>query len=247
MSALVLVGLLLVGAKPSQPVSLPMPPPPAAKPKPPPEPAPDPAPPPPPAAKAEAPKPAAGTLLSKIRISGGLGPAFTLGEGVAPLGSTPVWLRGSLRATLDLAHLGPGELQILAPISVQGTGFRQTVFGFLVAGSLFGTDVMPSVRYQAEVMKDLALFAELGLGFAFYQVTLQQQFTGYQTAGASGFGVRVGAGVEYQLLDQLRLLIQPMEVTSLTVSSTVTQNGMTVTTTTGTSQWSMLFGAVVPL
>jgi hypothetical protein len=133
------------------------------------------------------------------------------------------------------------------PIGVQGAGFRQTILGFLVAGSLFGLDVMPSARYQAEVIPDLTLFAEFGLGFGFFQVTLQQQFVGYQTAGAGGFGVRIGAGLEYRLLDQVRLLLQPMEVNSFTITSTVTQNGQPVTTTVGSSQWSMILGAAVPL
>jgi hypothetical protein len=231
MSALVLVGLLLVGAKPSKPVSLPMPPPPAVKPKPPPEPEAAPAPAPAPAAevKAEAPRQVAAgrTLLSKMRFSGGVGPGFSLSSGGTSIQgvNNPVWLRGTVRATLDLAHVGPGDFQVMVPISLQGTAFRWNVLGLIIAGSMFGADVMPSARYQAEVFPDLSLFGELGLGFGLFQLTIQQQFLGYQSAGAGGFGVRIGAGIEYRVLDQIRLLVQPLELTALTVSSTVTQNG----------------------
>jgi hypothetical protein len=251
MSALVLVGLLLVGAKPSKPVSLPMPPPPAVKPKPPPEPEAAPAPAPAAEVKAETPKHAAGerTLLSKLRLSGGVGPGFSLSSGGTTIQgvNNPIWLRGTLRATLDLAHVGPGDLQAMVPISLQGTAFRWNFLGVIIAGSMFGADVMPSARYQAEVLPDLSLFAELGLGFGIFQVTIQQQFVGYQSAGAGGFGVRVGAGIEYRVLDQIRLLVQPLELTALTVSSTTTQNGQTITTTGNASQFSMIFGAAVSL
>ena len=118
MSALVLMGLLLMGAKPSKPASLPMPPPPAVKPKPP-EPEPAPAPPP---QETKPARPAGGPLLSKIRLSGGVGPGFSLQGQLTPSGGTPVWLRGSVRATLDLLRAGPGDLQVMVPIALQGTG-----------------------------------------------------------------------------------------------------------------------------
>jgi len=246
MSPLVLIGLLALGAKPSKaPVSLPMPPPPAVKPQPPPPPPPQAAPEPPRTAE---PAPARErSLLSRIRLCAGVGPGVSLSSGFTPDGSSPVWLRGTARATLDLMRVGPGDLQALVPIAVQGTGFRMSILGFVIQGSVFGLDVMPSVRYQAEVFPDLSLYGELGLGFGTFHTTIQQQFVGYQTASAGGFGVRLGGGLEYRLFDRLRLLLQPMELTSLTVTSTVTSNGTTVTSTASASEWSMVVGAVVPL
>jgi hypothetical protein len=253
MSPLVLIGLLALGAKPSKPpVSLPMPPPPAVKPQPP-QPPPEPPRPaePPPPAKQEPPPDRERPLFSRIRVGAGLGPGFSLGSsastGIAPQGSSPVWFRGQARATLDLMRVGPGDLQVLLPIAIQGAGFRMSVLGFLIQGSLFGLDVVPSVRYQAEVFPELSLYAELGLGFGTFQVTIQQQFVGYQTVSAGGLGVRMGGGVEYQLFDQLHLLLQPMELTTFTVTTTTTVNGMTVTSSTSASQWSLVLGAVVPL
>ncbi len=257
MSPLVLIGLLALGAKPSRPpVSLPMPPPPAVKPQPP---AP---PPPPPQAAPESPRPAEPPpskedaparqrpLLSRLRVAGGVGPGFSLSGAsgsLTPQGSSPVWLRGTARATLDLMRVGPGDLQVLLPIGIQGTSFRLSILGFVIQGSVFAFDVMPSVRYQAEIFPDLSLHAELGLGFGSFQTTIQQQFVGYQHVGAGGFGIRLGAGLEYKVFDQLRLLLQPMELTSFTVTSTVTQGGTTVTTTASAAEWAMVAGVVVPL
>lgn len=247
MSALVLMGLLLVGAKPAKPpVSLPMPPPPAVKPKPP-----DPAPAPAPAEVEQKAPPRERTLLDRIQLGAGVGPGFSLqGNAAVPTGvsgSNPIWFRGVARGSLDLLHLGPGDLQALLPIALQGAGFRITAFGFVFEGSLFAVEVMPSIRYQAEVLKDVFAFAELGVGFSGYQITIAQQFVGYQYGGASGFGVRLGAGIEYRLLDQLRILIQPVELTSVTLTTTTTQNGITVTQSAGESQYSMILGLVVPL
>ena len=251
MSPLVLIGLLVLGAKPSKPpVSLPMPPPPAVKPQPqPPPPSPEPAKPAEPAVVRAAPE-RERPLASRIRLSAGVGPGFALDSGSSGAtiqGSRPIYLRGSVRGSLDLMRLGPGDLQVLVPISVQGASFRFTILGFVVQGSIWGLDVMPSVRYQAEVYPDLSLYGEFGLGFGSFQTTIQQQFVGYQTVGAGGFGVRLGGGLEYRLLDQLRLLLQPMELTTLSVTSTVTQGGTTVTTTSTATEWSLSVGAVVPL
>ena len=126
-------------------------------------------------------------------------------------------------------------------------GFRITALGFVFEGSLFAVEVMPSARYQAELFKDIFAFAELGLGWSTYQITLAQQFVGYQYGGASGFGVRLAAGIEYRLLDQLRILVQPVELTALTLSTTTTQGGTTITQSVGESQFSMILGLVVPL
>lgn len=249
MSALVLMGLLLVGAKPAKPpVSLPMPPPPAVKPKPP-DPAPAPAP--APAEVEQKAPPRERTLLDRIQLGAGVGPGFSLqGNAAVPAGvsgSNPIWFRGVARGSLDLLHLGPGDLQALLPIALQGAGFRITALGFVFEGSLFALEVMPSIRYQAEVLKDIFAFAELGLGFGSYQISIAQQFVGYQYANAGGAGVRLAAGIEYRLLDQLRVLIQPVELTSLSLTTSVTQNGITVTQTSGVSQYSMILGLVVPL
>src|SRR6185295_5299020 len=167
MSALVLMGLLLVGAKPAKPpVSLPMPPPPAVKPKPP-DPAPAPAP--APAAKpaeVEEKAPPQRALIDRIQVSAGVGPGFSL-QSAAGLpsgvsGGNPIWFRGVARGTFDLLHLGPGELQALLPVAFQGAGFRITALGFVFEGSLFSVEVMPSVRYQAEVLENVFAFGELG-------------------------------------------------------------------------------------
>jgi hypothetical protein len=250
MSALVLMGLLLVGAKPAKPpVSLPMPPPPAVKPNPP-DPAPEPPPPPAPEV-VEQKAPAQRALIDRIQLGAGAGPGFSL-QGTTGLpsgvsGSNPIWFRGVARGTLDLLPLGPGTLQALLPIALQGAGFRINVLGFVFEGSLFAIEVMPSARYQAELLKDVFAFAELGIGWGTYQITIAQQFVGYQYAGATGFGVRLGAGIEYRLLDQLHVLIQPVELTSVGITTTVTQGGTTVTQTSQASQFSMILGLVVPL
>jgi len=253
MSALVLMGLLLVGAKPAKPpASLPMPPPPAVKPKPP-DPAPAPAPAPAAAKPAEVEEkaPPQRALIDRIQLSAGVGPGFSL-QSAAGLpsgvsGSNPIWFRGVARGTFDLLHLGPGELQALLPVALQGAGFRITAFGFAFEGSLFSVEVMPSIRYQAELLKDVFAFGELGVGFGTYQITIAQQFVGYQYGGASGGGVRLAAGIEYRLMDQLRLLIQPVELTALTLTTTVTQGGTTLTQSSSVSQFSMIGGLVVPL
>jgi len=187
------------------------------------------------------------SLASRIRLSGGVGPGFLLdssNSGVTIQGSNPVFLRGSVRASLDLMRLGPGDLLAVLPIAIQGASFRFSVLGFIVQGSIFGLDVMPCVRYQAEVVPDLTLYGEFGLGFGTLQTTIQQQFVGYQSVGAGGFGVRLGGGLEYRLLDQVRVFLQPMEVTSLSVTSTNTTGG---TNSAIATEWSMFVGAVVPL
>src|SRR5690349_9358242 len=150
MHALVLMGLLLVGAKPAKPpVSLPMPPPPAAKPKPP-DPAPPPAPAPEPAAAPAAAAvhetaPRERALIDRIQVSAAVGPSFSINGNVAVpgvSGSNPIWFRGVARGTFDLLKLGPGTLQALLPIALQGAGFRINVLGFVFEGSLFAVEVM---------------------------------------------------------------------------------------------------------
>jgi hypothetical protein len=93
------------------------------------------------------------------------------------------------------------------------------------------------------VFPEVALFAELGLGFGNYSVTIQQQFVGYQTVSAGGIGVRLGAGAEYDLGGSLKLLLQPLELLTLSATTTQTVNGMTVTSTSSASQWALILGA----
>jgi len=231
MSTLLVIGLVLL-AKPAAPSRAPAPP--REEPRPAPA-----------ATPAPAPAPPERSLLSRIQIGAGVGSGFSLSSGSSGLtgsGSPPPWVRGSIRGTLDLMRAGPGDLQLLLPVGIQGTSFNN-----IIQGSVLGVDVMPSIRYQAEVIPDLALFAELGVGFGSFQTTIQQPFMGYLVVQSGGAGLRMGAGLEYRVLGKLRLLVQPMELTALTVTSSVTVNGTTVTTTANASEWSLLLGAVHPL
>jgi hypothetical protein len=72
-------------------------------------------------------------------------------------------------------------------------------------------------------------------------------FTGYQSIGASGSGLRLGGGFVYGFGDKLSIVFEPIGLLVASVTSSVAVGGTTYTATSTGSQWSFLVGATYRL
>jgi len=182
--------------------------------------------------------------LPPLDIGVALGPALPLGRAAAaaPGGGRPLWGRLVASGTQPLTRLGPAELAVGLGLGLQ----RYALAGTSGTVSL-GIDFFPAGRATFRLLDDLSAYGELGLGVVFYNTTYQVPFTGYQSIGSSGSGLRLGGGLSYALDDKLSIVFEPIGLLVATVTTSVTVQGQTFTATATGSQWSVLLGATYRL
>jgi hypothetical protein len=181
--------------------------------------------------------------LPPLDVGVTLGPAIPLGRSVAaPGGGRPIWGRLVASGTLPLTRVGPAELAVGL-----GLGFQRYALAGTSGTVGLGIDFFPAGRATFRLLDNLSAYGELGLGVVFYNTTYQVPFTGYQSIGSSGSGLRLGGGLSYALGDKLSIVFEPIGLLVATVTTSVTAGGQTFTATGTGSQWSFLLGATYRL
>jgi len=177
-------------------------------------------------------------------IGPGFGPGFSLAGG-------PSILRLGARAGITLMQIDRNlVLQALLPFTV---GYANSTvssgLGSNVTTTIWGFEMLPSARVTGSLMPKVQLYGDVGLGFLFYQVSTPFPFVGTLSGSAAGLGIRLAAGLDYALTDNLSLLAEPIGLLFNTASSvTYNVNGNTVTASGGSgSQWQMWVGAAYRL
>lgn len=185
---------------PAKPVDLPMPPPP--KPAATPPPAVEPAPlPPATTTKKASPEP---RNQQRLWVNARVGPGMSAANG-------PSTFRGAAQVGISFLSLGPNlQIELVAPLSVAYGNYLYSSFGATTT-TVWGLELMPGLRLVAsELLPKLRAYADAGAGALLYRATLWLPIYGNPGGGTIGFGARLGLGLEYDLLDSVSLVLEPI-------------------------------------
>lgn len=209
-----------------------MPPPPAAaKPKPAPEPA--------PAATREVPPPASavraaparaaapsqGMMAQTLSVEGFAGATFGTtratvsmpsgtpsgGLGSLEVGGAPPEFRWGGRLSSPFYRIDrTATLEWLATLGLTHSGFRQELPGMTLSASSLGVELLPGLRARFEVLPQLSLTAEVGLGLQLSRTAMRVTFAGETAEGGAAGVFRLALGGRYVLDEKFSLFFEPV-------------------------------------
>jgi hypothetical protein len=172
----------------------------------------------------------------RASVSLAAGPAFPFARG-------PVWLRTHVRVGLPLMRLDERlALSLVLPLS---SGWARQTGAFSSTSTVLGFDLIPSARLSARGPGQLSFYGDLGAGVAHFQYVFE--LPGFEQARGSstGLGLRLGAGLTYDMGRQWGLFLEPIHVLFHTAQEGIFRFGNTsFTSSTGAGpQASVLAGA----
>ncbi|WP_309893692.1 hypothetical protein [Archangium sp.] len=169
-------------------------------------------------------------------VSLAAGPAFPFARG-------PVWPRAHLRLGLPLVRLDERfTLSLVVPLS---TGWARQTGTFSATSTVLAFDLIPSARLSARGPGRLSFYGDMGVGVAHFRYGFELPGLGQARDHTTGLGLRVGAGLAYDVSHQWGLFLEPLHLLFHTAREGVFRFGNTsFSSSTGAGpQASVLAGA----
>ncbi|HSP80431.1 MAG TPA: hypothetical protein VLQ93_18005 [Myxococcaceae bacterium] len=169
-----------------------------------------------------------------VELAGG--PAFPFARG-------PVWLRSQLRLGLPLMRLDERlELSLVLPL---GAGWARQQGAISSTRTELALELIPSARLGARGPGRLRFYGDFGAGVTHFRYGFELPGLDRATATSTGLGLRLGAGLDYELSRQWRLFLEPLHILFHTAQEGVFRYGnSSFTSSTGAgTQASVLAGA----
>lgn len=164
---------------------------------------------------------------SPLTVGGSLGPAFSLNNG-------PFAVRLSGRAGYEWNLVR--KLSVRAGLSLAfqpGFGGSTTALSF---------DLLPFGQMRVNVLPELSVYAELGVGPVFGSSSTT--IFGTTVSGSYlGLGARMSGGVEYALSEVLSVGVEPIGVFVQNYTASSTVGGTTYTTSVTSSHYTVMLTA----